>query len=85
MLLFDYLFYKSYKLGVKAKNFGHEPHMAGLYVVGFGMLMHAWTILFIIDGLEIFSVPTFDNSISILIALVWYASFGLFFSIKNVT
>ena len=51
MILYDYLFYCSYKMGMRSKNFNGLPVLAGMMMITPSVIMHVITIDLIISGL----------------------------------
>ena len=49
--MYDYLFYKSYTLAKRLKNWEDAPILFSTSVLGFGLIMNIATILFVVEGI----------------------------------
>lgn len=49
-MIYDYLFYKSYQLAKKSKNFEDTPVLGGIWGVMLGFMFNVFTVLLVIDG-----------------------------------
>ena len=53
MILYDYLFYCSYKMGMRSNNFVGLPVLAGMMMVIPNVIIHVMTLDFIMCGLGV--------------------------------
>lgn len=49
-MIYDYLFYKSYQLAKRSKNFDDAPVWGGIWFIMLGVLFNIFTLLFIIEA-----------------------------------
>lgn len=48
-MIYDYLFYKSYQLAQKSKNFEDTPLLGGMWSIMLGVIFNFFTIVFVLD------------------------------------
>jgi hypothetical protein len=48
-MVYDYLFYKSYQLAKKSKNWEDTPVLLGIMIVGSGFLFNIFTVKMLVD------------------------------------
>ena len=53
MILYDYLFYCSYKMGMRSHNFDGLPVLAGMMMVTPNMMLHLAILQVVLQTLEI--------------------------------
>jgi len=77
-LIYDYLFFKSYQLAQRSKNFDDAPVLGGIWGVMVGFMFNVFTLILILDTVfkssiannDIFTKGKYIVAI-VIIALLW--------------
>jgi NADH:ubiquinone oxidoreductase subunit 6 (subunit J) len=56
MKVYDFLFYKSYKLAIRSKNFDDMPALGGVIFVVACLMFNIFTVFLVLEGFEIIKV-----------------------------
>ena len=81
-MIYDYLFYKSYQLGKRSRNFEDMPTLAGVIWVGICLMFNIFTFIFLLEGFGAIEGFIFDKkykyifSISIVLLMLFYYFFN---------
>jgi hypothetical protein len=80
-MIYDYLFFKSYQLGKRSRNFEDIPVLAGVIWVGACLMFNIFTVVIFLDALGYKNSFIFDKkykyifSLSIVLILIFSYSF----------
>lgn len=79
--MYNYLFYKSYQLAQRSKNFEDAPVIGGIWGILLGFMFNVFTVIFIIDA--VFQSSIAKNSFFIrgkyIVGIIFIASLWLYF------
>ena len=68
MRIYNYLFYKSYQLAIKSRNFDEMPVLGGITFLGLCLMFNFFTIVLTLEGFGLAEF-TFDKKYKFLFAL----------------
>lgn len=80
-MIYDYLFFKSYQLGQRSRNFDDMPVLAGVIWVGTCFMFNIFTIEFLLEALGfsvsfvLDSINKFVFSLGLLLLLIFYYTY----------
>lgn len=78
MRIYNYLFYKTYVLALRSKNFDDIPALGGLIFVVLCVMFNIFTLTFLFEGLGIIDDVSFKKeykyvfSLTLVLLLLWY-------------
>jgi len=78
MRIYNYLFYKTYVLALRSKNFDDIPALGGLIFVVLCVIFNIFTLAFLFEGLGIIDDVSFKKeykyvfSLALVLLLLWY-------------
>jgi len=81
MRIYNYLFYKTYLLAIRSKNFDDVPVLGGIVFVGFCLMFNIFSIAFIfeemgiIDEMSIKKEYEFVFALGLVLLLYFYYSY----------
>lgn len=84
MKLYDFLFYASYKQGIKSQNYDDIPILGGILSVSFCLMMNFITLLVVIHRLFGINFFEFDKIGIIIFAIIWVALLYYYYNYKPV-
>lgn len=80
-MIYDYLFFKSYQLGKRSRNFEDMPVLSGVIWVGACFMFNIFTIAILLEALGFTGSFVFDRkykfvfSLGLVLLLIFYYSF----------
>ena len=80
MKLYDFVFYASYKQGIKNRNYDDIPILGGILSVSFCLMMNFITLLVVIHRLFGIKFFEFDKIGIIIFAIIWVALLYFYYS-----
>ncbi|MGI6862647.1 hypothetical protein ACMYZ8_03970 [Bacteroides sp. KG156] len=83
MKLYDFLFYASYKQGIKSRNYDDIPILGGILSVSFCLMMNFITLLVVIHRLFGINFFEFDKIGIIIFAIIWVALLYYYYNYKE--
>lgn len=82
-MIYDYLFYKTYKLAKLVKNDNGDAIWLGIMIVGSCFVFNIATILLFIDGIGFAKYSGFDNDYKYIIGTFMTLGVGFYFFYKK--
>lgn len=83
-MIYDYLFYKSYQLAKKSKNWEDTPILLGVMIVGSCLIFNIGTIICLVDGMGFVKYSGFDNKYRYIVGAIVTLCVGIYYSRKNI-
>ena len=83
MKFYDFLFYASYKQGIKSRNYDDIPILGGILSVSFCLMMNFITLLVVIHRLFGINFFEFDKIGIIIFAIIWVALLYYYYNYKE--
>jgi len=81
MRIYNYLFYKSYQMAVRSRNFDDMPVLGALGFVGLCLMFNLFTIALVLEGFEVIKLTLekeykFPFALALVLLLLLYYLFN---------
>ena len=83
MRFYDFLFYASYKQGIKSRNYNDIPILGGMVPVSFCFCLNFATLYVILLDLSLLKAVDLDKIFGIILGILWAASLYFYYAYKG--